>query len=299
MPLLKYNNALLPALLDFVENGSSWGDSGRELGRRTFQETLGQPGLAPEDNCVLLEEDGGIQGFCLVSPEIPIARAVVELNIASELAGTPPGLELVQWAVERAGNVGARVVHACLPESSPHTGALTGAGFTQARSYWEMVWRQDSLPAAPVPDGFAVRPFRRGDAALLAEVQNSAFAASWGFCPNAPEQIEYRSSMAHTSHQGILFLMQGEKAAGYCWTCLVPVQGKIRGVIGMIGIVPDFRGQGISRSILLAGMNYLRTLNVWDIGLEVDGNNTPGIRLYTSVGFEKVSERHWFELELS
>ena len=162
-----------------------------------------------------------------------------------------------------------------------------------------MVWRQDSLPVTPVPDGFNVRPFQAGDAALLAEVQNSAFAASWGFSPNTPEQIEYRSSMANTSHQGILFLVRGENIAGYCWTCMVPVKGNIRGVIGMIGVVPDFRGQGISHSILLAGMHYLRTLNVSEIGLEVDGSNTPGVRLYTSVGFQKVGERHWFELELS
>ena len=299
MPLREYTRDVLPALLDFVEKGSSWGDSTSELGRRTFQETLAQPGLAPEDNCALLEEDGRVQGFCSVFPEIPIARAVIEVKIAANLAGGLQELELVRWALGRAKELRARVVHVCLPESSAQADTLKSEGFTQVQSYWEMVWRQDSLLLAPVPDGFTVRPFQAGDAALLAEVQNSAFAASWGFCPNTPEQIEYRSSMANTSHQGILFLVRGEMIAGYCWTCLVPVKGNIRGVIGMIGVVPDFRGQGISHSILLAGMHYLRNLNVSEIGLEVDGSNTPGVRLYTSVGFQKVGERHWFELELS
>lgn len=66
----------------------------------------------------------------------------------------------------------------------------------------------------------------------------------------------------------------------------------------MIGVVPDFRGKGVSRSILLAGMDYLKSIGVADIGLQVDGSNTPATRLYASVGFEKVGEGHWFELDL-
>ena len=46
-------------------------------------------------------------------------------------------------------------------------------------------------------------------------------------------------------------------------------------------------------------MKYLRSINVADIGLEVDGTNTPAIRLYHSVGFEKVGERQWFERLMS
>ena len=72
-----------------------------------------------------------------------------------------------------------------------------------------------------------------------------------------------------------------------------------RGVIGMIGVVPDYRGRGISRTILLASMEHLRSLDVADIGLQVDGSNTPATRLYTSVGFQKKGELHWFERELS
>ncbi len=45
-------------------------------------------------------------------------------------------------------------------------------------------------------------------------------------------------------------------------------------------------------------MDYLQSINVDEIGLHVDGNNTPAIRLYTSVGFEKVGELHWYEYNL-
>ena len=172
---------------------------------------------------------------------------------------------------------------------------LGAEGFVHARTYWDMVWDREALPQWRVHRGFAVRSFQPGDASLLTEVQNSAFEGSWGFCPNTVEQIEYRTSMANTSHPGILFLHQDEKPAGYCWTCVAPARGGIRGLIGMIGVVPEYRGQGVSRAILLAGMEYLGSIGVADIALQVDGSNTPAIRLYTSVGFEKAGERHWFE----
>ena len=298
MPVRSYTGDRLPGLLDFVEAVRGWGSQGRDLARKIFREVLAQPDLAPHNNCFLLEEEGKIQGFCLVTPELPIRRTVLEFEVAPHLSGSSPERDLLHRGTERAGELGARVSHICLPHAEHRAALLSSEGFVHARTYWDMVWNQQVLPQWQVPQGFAVRSFQPGDAALLTEVQNSAFDGSWGFCPNSVEQIEYRASMSNTSHQGILFLHQDEKPAGYCWTCVAPVNAGIRGLIGMIGVVPDYRGQGVSRAILLAGMEYLRSIGVADIALQVDGSNTPAIRLYTSVGFEKVGEDHWFEREL-
>ena len=295
MPFRNYTADWLPALLDFVETSSHWGDQHRELGRRVFQDRLGYPGLSPQDNCLLLEEGGGIQGYMLVSPEPPIGRAVLEL----ESVGQTGELELVRWGVRRAKALGAEVVHLCVAEGSPKAEALTSEGFTLVRRYWTMVCQRRDLPEPAMPDGFSVRQFQRGDVEALTEVQNAAFEGSWGFSPNTLEQIRYRTGMADTSHEGILLLEHGDKTAGYCWTNLIPVDGDIRGVIGMIGLSPDYRGRGISSAILLRGMKYLRGLGAADIRLQVDENNTPAIRLYTWAGFEKTEKLHWFELDSS
>jgi len=289
----------LPALLDFVETRSTWGEPGRALGRKTFQQILGQPGLSPTDNCFLLKEGDRVHGFCLVVPETPIGRAVLELEVAPKLAGSVHQEELVRRALRRARELGVRVVHSCLPGLSSQASLLRDEGFSLVRTYWDLVWSDKALPKSGVPDGFTIRPFQPGDAAILTEVQNAAFGDSWGFCPNTVEQIEYRSLMVNIPQRGILFLRHEEKTAGYCWTCLAPVNGTIRGVIGMIGVVPEYRGQGISRHILLAGMEFLLSLDVASIGLQVDQDNAPAIRLYDSVGFEKAGERHWFERGVS
>jgi len=168
-------------------------------------------------------------------------------------------------------------------------------GFSPVRTYVEMLWDQDDLPELALPQGYTVRSFQKGDTSLLTQVQNDAFTGSWGFCPNTEEQIEYRTHMPNTSKAGILFLFEGDVPAGYCWTVMAPVDNGVRGMIGMIGVVPQFRGKGVSRHILQAGMKHLRSAGLSEIGLEVDGNNDPAIRLYTSTGFKKLGERHWFE----
>jgi mycothiol synthase len=299
VPVRNFTHDRLPDLLDFVETVNSWGNLGSELGRQTFRELLAQPGLDPSNNSLVFEEGGKIKGFCLVVPETPIGRAVLELTIGPRRTGSQIEREVIRSAVGRARELGTRYVHLCLGNPSPQAGLLKEEGFSLVRTYWEMVWRQDELPRFAVPDGFALRSFQPGEARVLTEAQNAAFAGSWGFCPNTVEQIEYRSSMVNTPAKGILLLYQGDKAAGYCWTCIAPAEDNIRGLIGMIGIVPEYRGRGVSQTVLLAGMECLKSLGVTDIGLQVDGANTPAIRLYTSVGFEKAGERYWFELDLS
>ena len=281
--------------MDFLEAAGGWSGQGRELGRDTFREVLNQPGLKPSENCLLLEQADKVQGFCLVSPELLIGRTVLDLKVARPWAGGSLEREALRWGIVRSTELGAHVTHLCLDNYGPRATRLEEVGFSQVRAYRDMVWHKAALPEWKIPPGFSVRSFQSEDAAMLTEVQNAAFARSWGFCPNTVEQIIHRTSMANTSHRGILFLFQGEKPAGYCWTCISPVDNGIRGVIGMIGIVPEFRGRGISHTILLAGMEYLRSIDVADIGLQVDASNTPAIRLYTSVGFEAAGDLYWFE----
>ena len=299
LPVRNFTWDILPALLDLVERvRSGRGEGQGPWWRRTFREVLGQPGLDPEANCLLLEEGGEVQGFCLIFPELPVGRTVLELETAPHLVGSLAEREVLRQGVARARELGARVAHLCLPQRSPRRELLEQEGFSRVCVYWEMVWRQERVPPVSLPHGFSVRPLEAGDAPTLTAVQNAAFAGSWGFCPNTVEQVQYRSAMTNTSPRGILFLCHGERVAGYCWTSVAPVEGQTRGLISMVGVVPDYRRRGVGRPVLLAGMEYLRSIGVDDIGLNVDRNNTPAIRLYTSVGFQKMRELHWFEFSL-
>ena len=298
LPVRSFSFDRMQELLDFVESKNSWGDQGRELGRSTFEQALGQPGLDPASNCLLLESNDRLRGYCLVHPEPAIERAVLEMEIEPELAGGARGQLLLRGAIGRAKDLGAKVLHLC---RNPFDEAdfLLREGFTVSRAYWDMLCSELTLPTVPTPPEFTIRSFGTGDAPILTQVQNAAFSGSWGFSPNTVEQIDYRTKMPNSSPEGILFISDEEQTVGYCWTNLMPVNAGARGIIGMIGVVPAYRGKGISRPILLAGMEYLRSFGVVDIGLEVDGQNDAAIGLYKSVGFQKQGELHWFELDLS
>ncbi len=285
---------------DLLELASSVQSSGapqdREITRRDFREVLEQPWLEPAENCLLLEVEGRIRGYCLIIPELPIKRAVLAPDIAGELAGSEEEAKLIDRAVARSWELGTVVAHLCLSQDSPRRHLLESKGFSLERVYWDMLWREEWLRQNVVPAGFRIGAFQSGDTATLTQIQNEAFTGTWGFAPNTVDQIEYRSSMSNTAHPGILFLYSGDRVAGYCWTCFAPSDGQLKGIIGMFGVSPDFRGRGLSKPLLLAGMEYLKSAGVAEIGLHVDGINAPAIALYKSVGFQKVGELHWYEL---
>lgn len=295
MPVVNYTDSHQSNLLEFVASQHNQTSEQYDLCLGTFRGVLGQPGLEPTENCLVLEQAGQIKGLALTFWEYPLNRSVIEIVTSPDLAGSPQEAELVERALARVEAQGVGMAHVCVPPGSARGQALEQLGFTPVRTYLDMLWNQDDLPELDLPQGYSVRSFENGDTSLLTQVQNDAFTGSWGFCPNTEEQIEYRTRMPNTSKAGILFLFEGDNPAGYCWTVLVPADNGVRGMIGMIGVVPEFRGRGVSRHILQAGMKHLRSVGLAEIGLEVDGNNDPAVRLYTSTGFKTMGERHWFE----
>jgi mycothiol synthase len=298
LPVVNYTNIHNTALAEFVASHSSTNSELYDLCFSTFQGVLGQPDLAPTENCFVLEHAGVIKGVALVFREFPISRSIIEVMTSPELAGGIDELELVNQAVARAEAEGLGVAHICVLPESGRGEMLERAGFSRVRTYLDMLWNQDELPELDLPQGFSARSFQAGDTPLLTRVQNDAFTGGWGFSPNTEEQIEYRTHMPNTSESGILFLFEGDRPAGHCWTVMVPAENGVRGMIGMIGVVPEYRGKGVSRHILHAGMKHLRSIGLAEIGLEVDGNNAPAVGLYKSTGFKTMGERHWFELDL-
>ena len=295
MPVVKYTNRHNTALVEFVASLDSPSSELYDLCLRTFQGVLGQPGLDPTENCLVLEQSGQIKGLALIFREFPIGRSIIEVMTTPDLAGSPDEIDLVQRAIAKAESQKLSVAHICVMADSGRGKVLEQAGFTKVRTYLDMLWNMDELAELELPEGYSVLSFQTGDTPLLTQVQNDAFTGSWGFCPNTEEQIEYRTQMPNTSKDGILFLMEGNSPAVYCWTVMVPAENGVRGVIGMIGVVPDYRGKGLSRHILQAGMKHLRSIGLAEIGLEVDGNNAPAVGLYKSAGFKTMGERHWFE----
>ena len=288
----------IPVLADFIGVVRQAAGDQKIATASLLKEAFGLPGLAPEENCTLFSQGQDLVAYSIVHPEPPIQRTVLDLCIRPEFAGKGFENRVVRTAIDRATVLGARVLHFCTSPSEFWTHLLEEEGFSRVREYWLMEWREEEVPAVQLREGLTIRSFQPGDAELLTRVQNASFGSSWGFCPNTVEQISYRTGMSIFPSEGVLFLNHGDDTAGYCWAGIEGKPGNSFGIIGMIGITPEFRGRGLSKPILLAGMDYLQSKGVDHIRLDVDGANTPATSLYISVGFKKAGELHWFEARL-
>ena len=64
-----------------------------------------------------------------------------------------------------------------------------------------------------------------------------------------------------------------------------------------IAIDPRYRGQGLSRNLLLTHLGHLAARGVRTIFLEVEENNRPALSLYKRIGFAVVSRRERYYQE--
>ena len=158
----------------------------------------------------------------------------------------------------------------------------TTAGFAAYRELWQL---RCPLPAAA--SNLEVRPFRAADADNFLVVNNRAFA--WH-----PEQGGMtRSDLASRQEEpwydpaGFLVYEQDDRLAGFCWTKIHPDTDPPMGEIYVIGVDPDFHGQGLGRPLTLAGLQYLADQGLTTGMLFVESDNDPANAVYSRIGFTR------------
>lgn len=70
-----------------------------------------------------------------------------------------------------------------------------------------------------------------------------------------------------------------------CATIQGIVQAGGWGAIQNVGVVPEYRGRGLGRALLLKCLEGFQTLGVPRVYLEVTASNLPAVQLYRSLGF--------------
>lgn len=258
---------------------------------------LEQPGCDPERHCFIAELDGAMAGYALIAYERPIARAVALGGALPNMRGKGVGRALVRQAVEHSAALGVDALHIEAGERNDALQRLlTSEGFEIVKQYWQMRWQGDNAPSVRLPSGFAARSLLQGeDEAALTFLQNTAFGENWGFSPNTVEQISARVEQNIGGPESILFITDEGKPAAYNWTMFSADGANPSGVISMTGVHPNYRGRGLGRAVVAAGIAYLVDRGAAHVDLEVDSDNTPARELYLKLGFRRVSKTIWYE----
>lgn len=122
-----------------------------------------------------------------------------------------------------------------------------------------MRWQRAVLPPLDLPCGYSLRSFRLcEDEPILTTLQNEAFGQNWGFSPNTVDQIRARVRVKRCDPDGIVFIVKDDMVAGYNWT----LRSGSTGWVSMTGVSAAYRGRGLGQAVVLAGMHYLRSMDV-------------------------------------
>ncbi len=169
-------------------------------------------------------------------------------------------------------------------------------GFERFRALWQM-HRPLDAPAdeSVLPPGRVLRTFVPGqDEDEWLALNGRAFAKH-------PEQgawtrhdLDLREREPWFDPAGFFIVTHDGVMTGFHWTKVHPAgeqdgggQEEPVGEVYVVGVDPAEQGSGLGRALTQVGLRHLRDLGLTQVMLYVDEDNTPAIRMYQRLGFER------------
>ena len=273
--------------------------TGRCVSPEVLSESLYRPNYSPEQDLYIVETAGNIVGCVDVESELNIGRVILNCLIHPEHRRKGLATKLLGYAMHRAKELGVKVAHVNIAQDNVAArSVLSRLGFRFVHRFLQL--RLDMAKVLGQDIGQAALPYchlQRGEEDKLTQIQNRSFAGTWGFNPNSVEEISYRTGLSRCSPEDVVLTCDGDKVIGYCWTGTIYEAGanERKGQIFMLGVDPDYRGRGIGKGVLLAGLSYLKSEGFQVAELTVDNRNKEACSLYRSIGFKVWASTLWYE----
>ncbi len=274
--------------------------TGRGTSPQALGERLSRPNYVPGEDLFVAEVAGKVIGYTDITPELRIGRVVLDCLVHPEHRRKGLATRLFHYAMRRTAELGAKVAHVNVPQDNVAAQSLLSKlGFRSVRRFLEL---RLEISQAHLPDveqsALPSCHLQHGEEDKLTEIQNRSFADTWGYNPNTREGIIYRLNLSHCPPEDVILTPDGDKPIAYCWTRIkeeTTDRGTNKGHIYMLGVAPEYRGKGIGKQMLLAGLSYLKSKDIEVIELTVDSENIAACALYHSVGFWVWSTSLWYE----
>lgn len=243
-------------------------------------------------NTLVAVEDGRVVGQC--TPRVDA------LTVHPEFRRRGHGRRLVQAAREQVARSGLPELSLWGdPSRAEAAGFINAMGATYRSSLWLFILPADRPVPPPVfPPDVIVRPIRpQIDDGRYVALVNRVFEdhpspLSW------PEtyirELHGRPDFDPASVLVVTPTGDPDLLVGLCRTLELPGDDGRRGEIGIVGLLPDWRGRGLGRQLLRWGVAHLRSAGFGEIELSVEARNAPALELYRSEGFSATVEwPHW------
>jgi mycothiol synthase len=239
--------------------------------------------LVPDSTLVAVE-DGRVVGQC--TPRVDA------LTVHPDYRRRGHGRRLVEAARAHVARAGLSELSLWGDRSRPDAaGFIDALGATYRSSLWQFLLPADrAVPPPAFPAAVVVRPIRPGadDPSFVALI-NRVFddhpsPLSWPL--DYISEVHARPDFDASGVLLVALAADPEQLIGCCRTLELPGdEGRRRGEIGIVGLLPEWRGHGLGRQLLRWGVGYLRSIGLTEIELSVEARNQRALELYRQEGF--------------
>lgn len=242
------------------------------------------------------ELDSHVIGYAHIEPGDPVS---VEIVVDPQHRGQGWGAQLVATVLEHFPQ--ARFwAHGHLPAAQ----ALARTyGLKRVRNLWQMARPLDGewseLPQVHLPSGFSSRSFEVGrDEQAWLQVNARAFVDHPEQGRTTEHDLAERMAEPWFDPSGFILIEDDRVAddkpgrlAAFHWTKVEPAQPGHStpgaGEVYVVGVDPDYQGQGLGKAVTVLGLKHLRAVGVESATLYVDGDNEAAVATYHRLGFER------------
>lgn len=268
------------------------------------QEWLTVPGLIPEENVFIAEEDDGrIVGYA----QLRLVQSDTESSFRVRFQVHPirrgRGLEermlarLYARAQERLPECTSPVIHFSTHVYGPdkeRLALLEQFGMHEVRRSWLMVHPSlEQVPESQFPAGIRSRAYRvRDDDVEMHRADTEVFRDHWGHADAPLEMwLHYMSSPSVKPELCVIAEDEKGQIAGFCMVAINDDEnrrlGFKRGWIDILGVRRPYRRQGLGTALLQQGLKNIRVAGLSRAVLGCDAENLTGAtRVYKRVGFQ-------------
>lgn len=182
------------------------------------------------------------------------------------------------------------------------TAFLEGLGWTPRGGASIRMWRSlEETPPVAVPEGYAIRTYRDGDAGAFVRVRNAAFAGEeggGGLWTLENFQKEYLAS-PHFRPERVFFAVYGGAPVGTTTAWTAEHEGREVGLIHWVAVAPEHRGRGLGEALNGRALQHLKEMGYQEAVLHTNASLRAAVRLYYRLGFRDVYRRVVYHKTLS
>ena len=291
-----YRDRDFSAVLTLQNECSAVDEPGRSISETELRQRLEAPGIDPTSDLFVAQDNGVIVGQSAMWKEVgkSFACAWISFNLHPNHRDVTLGHRLLDRAEMRGRELlegepqPASFLSPTLETVTYKRTLLEERGYLPTRYFWEMILPKDvPTPSLPENPEIVLRTLNKSsdDIGVLTELLNTSFEGHWQMPSITHEQMRHYLN----SYEASLYLL-AEMDGKLIGNCINVVRDDGTAWVEALGVAKFYRGRGIGRALLLAGVLALRRAGAGDIFLNVDSENRSGAtRLYDGVGFKKAS----------